>query len=126
MSKENVLMHIIQMLDLQSKTCAKITNFKDLENFVAVTFANIMGICQGALTMEVKQENKEESKVINKYFLDLDDLMDALYIELEKVQDGNRSHSIMIREENKREAAVRLTQKLVPFFEKNFYEAQEE
>ena len=55
------------------------------------------------------------------YGLDLDDCMDELWHEMERVQDGGSGHHIAIESNGLNSAAQSLAARLVPFFEKRMY-----
>jgi len=59
------------------------------------------------------------------YGLNLDDIMEELFLELELVQDGKASHRIAIDAKNKSLAAKDLSQRLQDFFYKNMYECDD-
>lgn len=59
----------------------------------------------------------------NTYGLDLDDLMEELFLEMEQVQDGGNGHRITMLAETKEEAARLLATRLEPFLTKRFYDS---
>lgn len=56
------------------------------------------------------------------YGLNLDDIMEDLFLEMEKVQDGTSSHRIAIDAGDSFGAAALLVGRLAPFFQERMYE----
>jgi len=59
------------------------------------------------------------------YGLNLDDIIEDLFLEMEKVQDGTSGHRIAIDAGDKFGAAALLAGRLAPFFESNMYECNQ-
>ncbi len=62
----------------------------------------------------------------DRFALDLDEMHEELWYELEKIQDGSYSHRIMMNGRTKREASEELAVRLIPFFIKYMYECDEQ
>jgi hypothetical protein len=56
------------------------------------------------------------------YGLNLDDIMEDLFFEMERVQDGTSGHRIVIDEAHIYDAAALLAGRLSPFFQERMYE----
>lgn len=57
------------------------------------------------------------------YGLNLDECIEELFHEMERIQDGNSGHSIAIEANSVEEAAQELSNRLVDFFEIKMYES---
>jgi len=52
-----------------------------------------------------------------KYKIDLDELTDDIFYEMERLSEGQAGHECIISAMNKSEAIYKLFKKLTPFFE---------
>jgi len=50
------------------------------------------------------------------FILDVDDIIDELYYELESIQDGYSGHKLVFSADSKEKAAVKICMKLTEFF----------
>ena len=60
-----------------------------------------------------------------KFGFDLDLDFEDLWYELEKIQDGDLAHVITVNACDKTNAAIELTNRLVPFFAKKIFELED-
>lgn len=63
---------------------------------------------------------------MKEYKIYLDEFIENLFYEMERVQDGGRGHIVMIKGKDKKDAAIRYTERLIPFFMENIESENEE
>ncbi len=61
---------------------------------------------------------------MKEYKIYLDEFVEKLFYEMEKVQDGKCGHECIIYADTKIDAATELILRLTPFFEKHFEEVK--